>query len=80
MNLMVGSGMQQAHTTIGGANRQGGEKPRRRNVRDGWHHLAEAGPGPREWTPMVMSTERRSLKNPVEGAWRQAERHEMRLR
>jgi len=32
-----------------------------------------------EWTPVVMSTEGRSLKNPEEGARKRAERSEKRL-
>jgi len=32
VNPMVGSGMQQARKALGGATRQGGEKPRRRPV------------------------------------------------
>jgi len=44
-------------------------KPRGRNVRDVWQRHAETGPRLRlEWTPMVMSMEGRSLKNPVEGS------------
>lgn len=35
--------------------------------------------GCREWTPVVMSTEGRSLKNPEEGARKRAERSERRL-
>ena len=80
VNLKVVSEMQQAHGAKGGGTRQGGEKPRRRNVLDGWHHPAEADPGPWEWTPLADATERRSLKNPVEGARHRAGRHEMRLR
>jgi hypothetical protein len=53
-NLMVGSGMQQARGTLGGASRQGGEKPRRRNV-IGQVALLDRRepPGSWEWTPEV---------------------------
>lgn len=68
MNPMVGSGMQQAHDPSGGETRQGGERPRRRNASRSWHCATEANPGSWEWTPDGMSTEGRSLKNPVEGA------------
>jgi hypothetical protein len=80
VNPMVGSGMQQAHGPQGGATRHGGENPRRRNAFDAWQRRTEASPGSREWTPWVMSTEGRSLKNPVEGARLRAGRREMRLR
>jgi len=53
-NLMVGSGMQQARDTLGGGSRQGGEKPRRRNVIGQVALLDRREPsGSWEWTPEV---------------------------
>jgi hypothetical protein len=43
VNPRVGSGMQQARNPLGGASRQGGEKPRSRNMLGRWHDSAEAG-------------------------------------
>jgi hypothetical protein len=43
VNPMVGCGMQQARGRMRGVSRQGGEKPRRRNMSDGWHRRAKAG-------------------------------------
>jgi len=42
MNLMIGCRMQQAYERSGGGTRQGGESPRRRNMRDDWRRRAEA--------------------------------------
>jgi hypothetical protein len=42
VNLMVGCRMQQACGRSGGGNRQGGERPRRRNERVDWRRHAEA--------------------------------------
>lgn len=67
-NPRVGSGMQQARDPSGGASRQGGEKPRSRNESGRGIVRAEVGATPREHAPEGMSTEGRSLKNPVEGA------------
>jgi hypothetical protein len=53
VNPMVGCEMQQAREPAGGASRRGGENPRGRNERDGWHRRAEwRGFGrDMEWTP-----------------------------
>jgi len=42
VNLMVGCRMQQAYKRSGGGSRQGGESPRRRNMRVDWRRHAEA--------------------------------------
>jgi len=42
MNPMVGSGVQQTRETGDGENRQGGEKPQRRNRTCLWQRQAEA--------------------------------------
>jgi hypothetical protein len=42
VNPMVGCGMQQARGAVCGVNRQGGEKPRRRNKQGVWQRHAEA--------------------------------------
>jgi hypothetical protein len=51
-NLMTGCGVQQTREVLRGANRQGGEKPRRRNVSPMWQSVAEAysATRTREWT------------------------------
>lgn len=46
-NPRVGSGMQQARKVHGGASRQSGEKPQRRNAIRGWHPRTEV-PATRE--------------------------------
>lgn len=46
-NPHVGCGMQQARGSRTGGNRQGGEKPRSRNVSDGWRRSAEGETRPR---------------------------------
>jgi hypothetical protein len=51
-NLMTGIGMQKARSAKGGASRQGGEKPRRRNMIGQVVLLDRRGPpGTWEWTP-----------------------------
>ena len=42
VNPMLGSGMQQAREALGGATRQGGEKPRRRPATSVWQRRSEA--------------------------------------
>jgi len=49
-NPRAGSGAQQTRRRLRGANRRGGEKPRGRNKRFGWHRISEGGFGLREWT------------------------------
>lgn len=80
MNPMVGCEMQQARRGVDGESRQGGEKPRSRNVSDPWQGRAEASASSREHAAAWMSTEGRETKNPVEGARLRAGRCEMRLR
>jgi hypothetical protein len=80
-NLMTGSGMQQAREPPGGGSRRSGEKPHGRNrtfgvdlrepKRDG--HVA------REWTPGVMSVERRTARRSVSWPSYADESHERRL-
>jgi len=57
VNLMVGSGMQQAHGLRGGATRHGGEKPRSRPATASWQRLSEAHFG--AWERIPRRTRRR---------------------
>jgi len=69
MNLRIGCGTQQAREPVSGGSRRGREKRRGRNERGTGRCRADAGESPREWTPAGMPMERRSLRNPKEGAW-----------
>jgi hypothetical protein len=69
MNLRIGCGTQQAREPASGGSRRGREKRRGRNERGTGRCRADAGESPREWTPAGLPMERRSLRNPMEGAW-----------
>jgi hypothetical protein len=60
VDLMVGSGMQQAHTGRCGANRWSREKRQERNVRQAWQSVARASV--LSGRTVRLSMERRSLK------------------
>jgi len=64
MNPMVGSGMQQARETCGEVNRQGGEKPRRRNVTGARQRRSKAHFGGWELASQGMSMEGRIFGQP----------------
>jgi hypothetical protein len=64
---MAGSEAQQTHRSMRGATRRGGEKPRGRPMRNGWHQLAEG---------VLALLERTRTEEPAEGHLRRIPREE----